>query len=262
MSFCGRFSLWVLAAATLIAANGCLPSDSNSLDDEKESHFMLGNSRFNSMDYVGAAEAFQESLEANPHSAPAHYRLAMLFENQVSNPAAAIYHYQEFLRLAPKADNAEVIKQHIYSCKQQLAADVMPLPSTPAAQQQLEKLAEQNRSLQAQVDHLNDAVKQWNAYYAAQKNSPAPAPNNPVPASGYPIPDDISTAANPAPASTTPRPRTAAVAPMKPHTHIVTTGETLAAIARKTGVSLTALQAANPGVTPKKLHVGQTLNLP
>ena len=33
-------------------------------------------------------------------------------------------------------------------------------------------------------------------------------------------------------------------------------------VARKAGVSLTALQAANPGVTPKKLRVGQVLNLP
>jgi LysM repeat protein len=36
----------------------------------------------------------------------------------------------------------------------------------------------------------------------------------------------------------------------------------MAAIARKSGVSLSALQAANPGVTPKKIHAGQVLNLP
>jgi LysM repeat protein len=36
----------------------------------------------------------------------------------------------------------------------------------------------------------------------------------------------------------------------------------MAAIARKCGVSLTALEAANPGVNAKKLRVGQTLNLP
>jgi LysM repeat protein len=48
----------------------------------------------------------------------------------------------------------------------------------------------------------------------------------------------------------------------KPRTHTIAAGETMAAIARKSGVSLTSLQAANPGVTPKKLHVGQVLNLP
>ena len=255
MSIFGKFSLVTLAATALLAVNGCLPSDSSPLDEEKEPHFVLGKSRVNAMDYAGAIEAFGESLEANPRSAAAHFQLACLFDQKAADPAAAVYHYQEFLRLNPKADNAEVIKQRIYSCKQQLAADVLPLPSAPAAQKQLEELAEKNHQ-------LSDENDKWRAYYtaqqAAQKNSPATLPNNL--ASANQTPDDISTApANPAP--TTPaRPVTAK--PPKPHAHTVAAGETLAAIARKAGVSLTALQAANPGVTPKKLRVGQSLNLP
>ena len=240
----------------LLAGGGCDPSDSSPLDEEKEPHFVLGKSRVNTMDYAGAVEAFTESLEANPRSAAAHFQLACLFDQKESDPAAAIYHYQEFLRLNPKADNAEVIRQRIYSCKQQLAADVLPLPSAPAAQKQLEDLAEKNHQLQ-------DEVEKWRAYYtaqqAAQKNPTATLPNNFAPAVN-PTPDDISTAsANPAPSN--PRP-VAHAAPVKPRTHTVAAGETLAAIARKSGVSLATLQAANPGVTPKKLHVGQVLNLP
>jgi len=260
MSFLGKLSLVTLLALLLVTVNGCLPSDSSPLDEEKEPHFVLGKSRVNAMDYAGAVEAFTEALEANPHSAAAHFQLACLFDQKESDPAAAVYHYQEFLRLNPKADNAEVIKQRIYSCKQQLAADVLPLPSAPAAQKQLEDLAEKNHRLQ-------DEVEKWRAYYtaqlAAQKNSPTPAANTPAPA-GSPTPDDISTApaVNPTPAPTPVAVKPAAVKPAKPRTHTVAAGETLAAIARKSGVSLTALQAANPGITPKKLHVGQVLNLP
>ena len=250
MSFFGKWILFPLLAAVLIAVNGCLPSDSSPLDEEREPHFVLGKSRVNTMDYAGAVEAFSESLEANPRSAAAHFQLACLFDQKESDPAAAIYHYQEFLRLNPKADNAEVIRQRIYSCKQQLAADVLPLPSAPAAQKQLEDLAEKNHQLQ-------DEVEKWRAYYtaqqAAQKNSP-PTPPNTLAPTGNPTPDDVSTA---------PPPALATVAkPVKPRTHTVAAGETLAAIARKSGVSLAALEAANPGVTPKKLHVGQALNLP
>ena len=251
MSFFARVSLVTFAALTLLAVNGCLPSASSPLDEEKEPHFVLGKSRVNAMDYPGAVEAFTESLEANPRSAAAHFQLACLFDQKEADPAAAVYHYQEFLRLNPKADNAEVIKQRIYSCKQQLAADVLPLPSAPAAQKQLEELAEKNHQLQ-------DENEKWRAYYAAQQAAPKSAPQ-PVPA-GNPAPDDVTAApVNPAP--TTPA-RTPAVKPAKPRTHTVVAGETLAAIARKAGVSLTALQAANPGVTPKKLRVGQVLNLP
>ena len=262
MQFLGKFGLVALTAAALLSVNGCLPADSGPLDEEKEPHFALGKSRVNAMDYAGAVEAFNEALEANPRSAAAHFQLACLFDQKESDPAAAVYHYQEFLRLNPKADNAEVIRQRIYSCKQQLAADVLPLPSAPAAQKQLEDLADKNRRLQ-------DEVEKWRAYYtaqqAAQKNPPTPAQNFSTPASaGSPTPDDVSPApANPAPATTaTPAAHPAPAKPAKPRTHTVVAGETMAAIARKTGVSLAALQAANPGVTPKKIQVGQMLNLP
>ncbi|HEY2330149.1 MAG TPA: LysM peptidoglycan-binding domain-containing protein [Verrucomicrobiae bacterium] len=256
MSFWVKFSFCLLAAAALITVNGCLPSDSSQLDEEKEPHFVLGKSRVNAMDYDGAVEAFGESLEVNPHSAAAHFQLACLFDTKKSDPAAAVYHYQEFLWLNPKADNAEVIRQRIYSCKQQLAADVLPLPSAPAAQRQLEDLAEKNRQLQ-------DEVEKWRAYYTAQqaapKTNPPVAQNNfSAPTSGSPTPDDMTTPSA-APATT---PATTVARTVKARTHAVVAGETLAAIARKSSVSLTALEAANPGVTPKKMRVGQVLNLP
>jgi LysM repeat protein len=264
------FWKWVLPVAAAVltgVAGGCEPGQ-NSLDEEKEPHFVLGNSRVNAMDYQGAIEAFQESLEVNPRSAAAHFRLACLYDKndtKESDPAAAIFHYQEYLRLEPKADNAEVITQRIYSCKQQLAADVLQMPSAPAAQQQLEKIVEQNRQLQQQVDALKETVRQWNVYYANQKvapPNPAPVPDSSqTVTAGSPTPDDISPQPSIVP-QPVPAKNSRPAAKPKPHVHTVAAGETLAAIARKAGVSLNSLLAANPGVEPKKLHVGQTVNLP
>jgi LysM repeat protein len=265
MSFFGKWSSALLAAAFFVAASGCSPLDQGPQDEEKEPHFVLGKSRVNAMDYPGAIEAFEESLEANPHSAQAHYQLAMLYENQQyqqSDPAAAIYHYQQYLKYDPKAENADVIAGHITSCKQQLAADVLPLPSAPAAQQQLEKLTEENR-------RLHDQLAQWQAYFAAQqaaaKTNPPAAQNNfatPTQVTS-PTPEDVT----PATISTATPTATAAHKPAppkisKPRTHTVVSGDTLAGIARKQGISLAALEAANPGVNPKKLKAGQMLNLP
>jgi LysM repeat protein len=240
--------------AGLLIMSGCLPSDSSQLDDEKESHYVLGKSRVNAMDYSGAVEAFGQSLEVNPRSAAAHFQLACLFDTRVSDPAAAVYHYQEFLRLNPKADNAEVIKQRIYSCKQQLAADVLPLPSAPAAQRQLEDLAEKNRQLQSEVE-------KWRAYAAQQSalRTDPPALQTSIGAVTRQPANDL-TAQNPGSASSGAATPTTRIA--KPRSHVVAAGDTLASIARKYGVSLTSLQSANPGVTPKKLKVGQSLNLP
>jgi LysM repeat protein len=277
MSFFGKGNTVCLAALLWVAACGCSPMDSGPLDEEKEPHFVLGKSRVNAMDYDNAIKAFEESLEANPHSAQAHYQLAMLFENQESDPAAAIYHYQQYLKYDPKCENAEIISQHISSCKQQLAADVLQLPSAPAAQQQLEKLTEENR-------RLHDQLTQWQAWYAAQlaaakTNPPAPSYNYATPAGTTPqpqltsqTPDDVTpqTGAGVSPGtavatstSVVAGHKIATAKPVPPiRTHVVLKGETLASIARKQGISLNSLEEANPYVNPKKLKSGQVLNLP
>jgi LysM repeat protein len=229
---------------------GCDPGQS-SLDDKKEPHYILGENRVNAMDYQGAVEAFAQSLEVNPHSAAAHFELACLFDEKISDPAAAIYHYQQYLKLDPKAENAEVVAARIATCKQQLAADVMSMPSAPAAQRQLEGLVETNRQLLEQIELL----KKWNAYYAeqlAEKSNSIPAQQiqSPVqPAQPVPVPVQNPIASHPA-------------NPAAPRTHAVAANETEASIARKYGIKLSALQAANPGVNPNKLHVGQPLNIP
>jgi LysM repeat protein len=253
MDFRKQFLSGAIILCLGVVLCGCDPGQS-SLDDKKEPHYILGENRVNAMDYQGAVDAFEQSLEVNPHSAAAHFELACLFDEKISDPAAAIYHYQQYLKIDPKAENAEVVNARIATCKQQLAADVMAMPSAPAAQRELERLTDQNRQLQDQID----ALKKWNTYYAEQltaKSNSIPAQNNfaeqqiqnPVQAT------QIVLAQNPIanhPTNSAPR------------THAVTSGETEAAIARKLGVKLSALQAANPGVNPSKLHVGQILNIP
>ena len=263
MSFFGKWSPALLAAVFLAAVAGCSPLDQGAQDEEKEPHFVLGKSRVNAMDYRGAIDAFEESLEANPHSAQAHYQLAMLFENQESDPAAAIFHYQRFLKYNPKAENAEIINQHISSCKQQLAADVLQLPSTPKELAQLEKLTEENR-------RLHEQLTQWQAYAAqlAARTNPPPVQTQNNYATPTPVtsqsPDDVTTPSAVNTTSTTPTTlrKAAQTKTFKPRTHSVASRETLASIARKYNISLASLEAANPGINPKKLKAGQVINLP
>jgi len=241
MEFLHRILLCVLAAGFGLALGGCAPPGSSAADDEKEPHYVLGQSRVNARDFQGAVEAFEESLAVNPHSAPAHFQLAMLYENEKQinppDPATAIYHYQQYLRFEPKAGNAEVVTQRISACKRMLTEGVMTLPSAPAVQQQLQQLADTNRFLTLQLDYYMRQL-------AAVKTNLPPSPQ------GNLTPPTPST-------STTTTTTTA-----KSRTHTVAARETLAAIARNYKVSLSALLAANPGLNPKKLRVGQTINLP
>ncbi|MGB7749142.1 MAG: LysM peptidoglycan-binding domain-containing protein [Verrucomicrobiia bacterium] len=261
MSFWIRLLSGACAVWLAVALSGCTPSGRSQLSEEKEPHFVQGKGRVNAMDYQGAIEAFEQSLEANPHSAAAHFELGWLYDEKASDSAAAIFHYQQYLKLNPNADNADVIKQRIYRCKQQLAADVLPLPSAPAAQQQLEKLSEQNRQLQ-------DEVGKWRAYYANQlaaaktNATPTPVYNTPEPAANSsPVPPAQNVSSAPAVASAE-RPANPKPAANAPRTHTVVAGETAVGITRKYGVKLGALQTANPGVNLSRIHTGQVLNLP
>jgi len=52
------------------------------------------------------------------------------------------------------------------------------------------------------------------------------------------------------------------LAPVSGAEYVVVKGDSLAKIAKKNGVTLKALQAANPGVAPTKLKIGQKLSIP
>ncbi|MCU0782504.1 MAG: LysM peptidoglycan-binding domain-containing protein [Verrucomicrobia bacterium] len=251
-----RTALALMGSAALC---GCFPSGQGQSDQEKEPHFQAGRARVNSMDYTGAIEAFEKALEVNPHSAAAHFELGWLFADKDPNPAAAIYHYEQYLKLRPAAENAETIRQHIFRLKQDLAKAVLPLPSTPGVQRELEQLAEDNR-------RLRDEVEKWRAYYASRGAGPTNSlggasvgGRTQPPGGGAQV---VSGGGEQRPQVPTGRSGGSAGGIAAPRTHKVQAGETPSAIAKKYGVKLEALMAANAGLNPNRLKIGQSLNIP
>src|SRR5216683_6058610 len=227
---------------------GCLPSGHSPLDEEKEPHFLAGKSRVNTLDYQGAIECFEKALEANPRSALAHFEAGLLYEKHKQDHAAAIYHFERFLELRPGSGYAEVVRQHILACKQELARTISLGPVTQSLQREFEQLAEENKRLHEEIEH-------WRAYAAHLQTLTNPPPA--VAAAPRAAPATV-------PAQRTEQPVIPISNPAAPgsRTHTVKPGETPAAIARKYGCRVEALMAANPGVDARRLRIGQTLNLP
>jgi len=231
--------------------SGCVPSAS-SAGEENEAHFLKGKARVSGMDYRGAIESFDEALEVNPRSAAAHFELGWLYAEKELNPASAIYHYEKYLQLRPAADNSEVIKQHIFRLKQDLAKAVLPLPSTPGVQREFEQIVEENR-------RLHDELERLKSFLAARGLSVT----NPVSGNETETRPTAGTSGSVGPRTPPtrdiPPPATRAVAG---RTHRVQAGESPAAIARKYNVKLDAFMAANPGLNPTRMQVGQVVNVP
>jgi LysM repeat protein len=239
------------AVLLLLSTNGCIPDGRSELDEEKEPHFLAGKKAINAMDYRGAIEQFEKALEANPRNSKAHSQLGWLYEEKESDAAAAIYHYERSLKLRPGSDNAEVVRQRIMNCKQDLAKSVFPLPITPRMQRQFEQVIEENK-------RLKEENEKWKAYFARVQ----PATSAPT---ATPVQPRVSDRPAPAPTHTNQQPSANGferTVPVQGRTHVVQRGETPFSIARRHGVTLNALLSANPMLDPRRMRIGQVVNIP
>jgi LysM repeat protein len=250
MQLCLSLVRVAFLASGCIVLSGCSPSTQTAADEEKELHFLQGKQRASALDFKGAIDSFEKALESNPRSASAHFELGLLCEQRDADPAAAIYHYQRYLRLRPNAENTNTVNTRILACKQELAKTVSLGPITESLQSQLEGLIQENKKLKDQVAYYNSRL-------AALTNSPVPVPARA--SQSQPEAQTTTSASTSIPGNSN---RSSMVQPGSSRTHMVKAGENPAVIARKYGVELKALMAANPKLDPRRLQVGQTLSIP
>ena len=232
-----REFLAIFIAILATAWIGCEPTGGAVNAEDKEPHFLEGRRQMQQRDFEGAERSFHKALEANPRSSLAHYEIGLLYLTRKSAPAAAIYHLQRYLSLQPNAPNGKDVQNHIEALKGDLARDILGSPQhapDTAIQQlrsQLNQMAAENQALRHQLQSRGI------------NPNPRPATNSTV---QLPQPGGAPT-------------QTPPVAGRK---HEVQSGENPTAIARRYGIKLQELYAANPGLNPSKLQIGQELIIP
>lgn len=258
--YCARVMLWAKNFRALpvlicgLVLCGCNPPGQGAADEEKEPQFLIGRSRVNAMNFAGAIEAFEQALEKNPQSAAAHFELGWLNAEKESDAAAAIYHYQKYLKLRPTASNAETIKEHIFRLKQDLARGVLPVPASNELQQQLEQVTEENRRMSEELDRLKArAVTVSSPANRFVSNPQTARTNSPV----QPV-QPRATPQTPSPGA----PRQVASSATTQRRHRILAGDTPSSIARRYDVRLESLLTANPALNPRRLRVGESLVIP
>ncbi len=252
-------NLMAVIASALVGCwlfTACQPASHNALEEEKERYYIAAMNRVNAMDVNGAIDLFEKALEVNPQSASAHLQLGLLYEKRSEKCATAIYHFEEYLQLRPNSEYAEVVRQRIVGCKQELVKSVSIGPVTGALQAQMENLARENQALKEENRRLGEENRKWQSHFASQQRpmlgggAPAPIPHLPEGPSAGPDLSPAGPGLTGTPSSPTPR------------THQVQDGDTFYRIANRHGISVAALERANPGVDSRRLQIGQSLNLP
>jgi LysM repeat protein len=218
------------------------------MSEQKNPYYQAAKERAGARDFQGAVEAYEKVIHDDPTAVLSHFELGLINEQQLSDYAAAIHHYNCVLKLRPSGYPADIARVRIPPCKLELAKSELSLIS-PGTPRELDRMREENQRLAKQVEWLQS---QLNARSAVTPNATRP----PVSVSRT---NALLAAVSP-PAPGLRSPPSPAAPPSR--THKVESGETLASISRKYGLKLDALQSANPGLNPRRLRAGQTLNLP
>ncbi len=244
----------LLITGLSVLMTGCGGS-SERLDrrDERDPLIIRGDARKRAGDIDGAIELYQKALDRKPGLALAHLKLAVEFDEQKQDYLRAIYHYQRYLELRPRAQKNELVKELIRMAHVSYLAS-LPNPP-PGAIERIAMLERENERLKYQVDDLARRLREGDTRTAAARPGDAPRANA--------APPRQEPAARPA-ASVRPQP---APDPADATTYRVQRGDTLsriAAIVYNDSRKWHKIYDANRDIlsSPESIREGQTLKIP
>src|SRR3954453_3719412 len=61
-------------------------------------------------DYLRAINLYESALDDRPRCADIHYKLALLYDDKMSEPLNALHHYKRYLTLNPDGSRAAEVK--------------------------------------------------------------------------------------------------------------------------------------------------------
>ena len=231
-----------------------------------------------------ALQHFETALDGTMLSAEAHYRLGMLYEDQLKNEVGALHHFERYLELAPQGQFATDVKGYVDRLRLLIVSRFAEGAVMPA--REASRLKNENLALQRQLTDLRQQAPAGRPRPATATPAPAPVATPAMVVAGMPPPTPAPavsgepevrralpvTATVPAsgPAASVPRAEpvaatAAAGAPVR--TYKVVSGDTLNGIARKlyqNSSQWPKILEANKGTLedPTKLKPGMILIIP
>ncbi len=231
----------LLCCAGLLASIGCAGGAGDiERREENDPLFRRAMTQKNVDDVDGAIDLFNKVLERKPHIARAHLELGLLFDMKKQDYVRALYHYERYLELRPKAEKRELIEGLIRQARLSFAASLPHQP--PGAIEEIAMLKKEIALLRGQLDAKPPAERARATVAPAAPAKPAAALQPP------PVPK--------------PEPAQPAM-----QQYVVQSGDTLSRIASKMygdPNKWRMIYDANRGTlsSPESVRVGQTLLIP
>ena len=162
------------AALLLATAAGCGQND-----PKKHPLYLKGVQLRDEGDPLAAETYLKRYVEKAPDSPHGHLALASLYDEALNNPTAALYHYDEFLRLAREDDpDRPTVENYRMLTRTKLLKQLSgePLPELPAT-----ALAAENRELRRTIEQLRRYIQNQNRKLAELQSARGSSQQSPAP---------------------------------------------------------------------------------
>lgn len=93
------------------------PEDKKFREELARAHYNMGNIFFQKGEYHRAVVEYYQSVDLMPYDSEAHYNLAFVSGEYLGDQATALKHYQWYIYLNPKADDADHVREKITEAK-------------------------------------------------------------------------------------------------------------------------------------------------
>lgn len=81
--------------------------------ENADMHYNLGTIFLNNKQHREAIREYEQVLELRPNDPDTHYNLGVLYDDYLKDREKALYHYQKYLAVSPKAPDAKRVESYI-----------------------------------------------------------------------------------------------------------------------------------------------------
>ena len=147
--------VFTILATALMAAGftGC----DRLIQNKPQQQLSLAEKKFAEGDYPAALLAYEAALDGTPNTADIHYKLALLYDDRLTQPVGALHHFQRYLDLAPNGSHAKDARKFLKEDQLKLGTALGNGATIP--QEQAVRLKNDNLALRKQVEQLHSELE-------------------------------------------------------------------------------------------------------
>ena len=138
-----KIPLFVFLCATLVGCDRMMTPRDAQLIKDAESKATQG-------DYLRAINLFEAALDDSPRCADIHYKLALLYDDKLSDPLNALHHYKRYLTLSPNGTHASEVRE--FMKRDQVILLTSLSGDSMITQSEAARLRNENLALHKQLD--------------------------------------------------------------------------------------------------------------